>query len=121
MKEEQIKEIKVETVTSENHMTFLSNRIWGGLKLGGLFEINFLLETTPIPETLTMEVNPDGSEKEARHQSDVLIRTNQATAYLTIETLLSLRDWLDGKVKEFEEQGMIQKVDKSFNVIEQNE
>ena len=118
MEEEQIKEITIKTVTSENHTTFLSNRIWGGLKSGGLFEINFLLETTPIPDTLTVELNPDGSEKEGRYQSDVLIRTNQATAYLTIETLLSLRDWLEGKVKEFEEQGMIQKIDKPFDVVE---
>lgn len=110
MEEEQIKEITFKTVTSENHTTFLSNRIWGGLKLGGLFEINFILETAQIPDTITVEIKPDGSEKEVtRHQSDVVIRTNQATAYLTIETLLSLRDWLDGKVKEFEEQGMIQK------------
>ena len=116
---EEKKQITFKTETSENHITFLSNRIWGGLKPGGLFEINFLLETTLLPDKITMEINPDGTEKEiSRIQADEIIRENQATAYLTLETLLSLQNWLNDKVRELEKQGMIQKVDAPSEVKE---
>jgi len=112
---EEKKKITFKTEKSENHITFLSNRIWGGLKAGGLFELNFLLETTPLPDKITMEISPDGTEKEvSRIQSDEIIRKNQATVYLTLETLLSLQAWLNDKVRELENQGLIfQKVDNS--------
>lgn len=110
---EQIKEIIFKNITSENHITFLSNRIWGGIKLGGLFELSFLLETKPLPDEVIVEIGPDGAEKEiSRIESNELIRINQATAYITIETLISLRDWLDRNIKELETKGQIQKRDR---------
>lgn len=105
---EEKKQITFKTETSENHITFLSNRIWGSLQEGGLFELNFLLETAQLPDKVTMEVDSNGIGKEvSRSQSDEIIRKNQATAYLTIDTVVSLRNWLNDKVSEFEKAGLI--------------
>lgn len=109
---EEKKQITFKTETSEDHITFLSNRVWGGLRPSGLFEINFLLEAIPLPDKITMEINSDGTEKEvSRTQADEIIRENQATAYLTLETLLSLQTWLTNTVRDLEKQGLIQKAD----------
>ena len=116
---EEKKQITFKTETSESHITFLSNRIWGGLRPSGLFELNFLLETMPLPDMITMEINPDGTEKEvSRIQANEIIRENQATAYLTLETLLSLQTWLNNKIRDMEKQGFIQKADNPTEVKE---
>lgn len=98
------------TETSENHVSILSNRVWGGLKFGGLFELNFLLETTPLPDEVTVKINSDGTEEEiSRTDSGKIIRENQATVNLTLESLLALHSWLDNKVSELEARGLINK------------
>ena len=116
---EETKQITFKTETSGSHITFLSNRVWGGLQEGGLFELNFLLETTRLPDKVTVKVNSTGTLQEvSRSQANEIIRKNQATAYLTLETLLSLQNWLNDKVRELEKQGMIQKVDAPSEIKE---
>lgn len=116
---EEKKQITFKTETSENHITFLSNRVWGGLQEGGLFELNFLLETKQLPDQVTMEVDSTGGLQEvSRSQVDEIIRKNQATAYLTLETLLSLQNWLNDKVGDLEKHGLIQKADEPLEVKE---
>lgn len=108
----QTQRITFKVEQSENHISFLSNRIWGGLQSSGLFELNFLLETKQLPTKLTMDIEPDGTQKEiSRNVSNEILRKNQATAYLTIETLLALRAWLDERADELEKMGLIQKSD----------
>lgn len=108
----QNKRITFKMEPSENHISFISNRIFGGLQGGNLFELNFLMETRPLPNELTVDIAPDGTQKEiSLNQKDEIIRKNQATAYLTIETLFALRDWLDERIDEFETLGIVQKND----------
>ena len=39
----QTQRITFKVEQSENHISFLSNRIWGGLQSSGLFELNFCI------------------------------------------------------------------------------
>jgi hypothetical protein len=44
------------TVNSENHVSFVANRIWGGMQAGNLFELNFILEHKQLPDNITMQI-----------------------------------------------------------------
>lgn len=92
---------------SEDHKDFLTNRVWGGLQNGQLFELNFLLEHRPIPESVTEVIAEKGTKEIDRVQEDKLERENQATAYMSISTMLSLHQWLGQKIEELEEKGII--------------
>lgn len=94
--------LKIKNINSEKHVSFVSNRIWGGFQTGGLFELNFMLEHNQLPQTLTVKIE-NGTEKEiSRSQSNEIIRENQATVYLNIETLLALHNWLNSKIQELQ-------------------
>jgi len=100
--------LKIKTVNSEKHVSFVANRIWGGIQTGGLFELNFILEHNQLPENLTVKIE-NGIEKElSRSQSKEIIRENQATAYLNIDTLLALHNWLNLKVQELQASNIIE-------------
>ena len=108
----QTQRITFKVEPSENHISFLSNRIWGGLQSGGLFQLDFLLETKQLPTKITMDIDPNGTQKEiSRNKINEVVRKNQATAFLTLETLLALRNWLNEKIDEMDEIGLIHKVD----------
>ncbi|WP_406660929.1 hypothetical protein V7O66_13980 [Methanolobus sp. ZRKC3] len=93
---------------SEDHISFVSNRVWGGLQAGGLFEMNFLLEKKPLPNRITVEMSPDVPDKEiSRSQSKEVMRINQATAYMTLEAFVSLHDWMGQKIAELEKAEVI--------------
>lgn len=95
--------VSFKTVDSEKHISFVANRIWGGLQAGNLFELNFILEHKPLPEKITMQVDPNGFEREiSRSQSNEIIRENQATAYLSLDTLYALSDWLNTVVQDLQ-------------------
>lgn len=94
--------LKIKTINSDKHVSFIANRIWGGIQTGGLFELNFILEHNKLPDTLTVKIE-NGIEKEiSRSQPNEIIRENQATVYLNIETLLALHSWLNLKVQELQ-------------------
>jgi hypothetical protein len=99
--------LKIKTINSERHVSFVTNRIWGGLQLNGLFELNFILEHSSLPDSLTIQIE-NGAEKElSRSNENELIRENQATAYMNIETLLALHNWLNLKVQELQARNII--------------
>ena|SRR5665647_2088751 len=101
--------LSFKTVNSEKHISFVANRIWGGMQAGNLFELNFILEHKQLPEKVTMQIESNGTEKElSRNQTDEIIRENQATAYLSIETLLALHNWLNLKVQELQASHMVE-------------
>lgn len=103
-------ELDIITRKAENHTSFVTNRIWGGIQASGLFEMNFLLETREIPEKVTIEIRDDGTEKEIfRSNPNVVIRENQATAYMNMDTFINLYTWMSQKAKELEEMGLIEK------------
>jgi len=107
----QTQRITFKTELSENHISFISNRVWGGLQSSGLFELNFLLETKQLPTKITMDIDSNGTQKEiSRDTTDEILRKNQATAYLTLDTLLALQDWLNEKITEMDKMGIIHKV-----------
>lgn len=96
------------TVNSENHTSFVANRIWGGMQAGNLFELNFILEHKQLPDNITMQIE-NGAEKElSRSQSNEIIRENQATAYISLETLLALHNWLNNVVQELQTSQIIE-------------
>ena len=94
-------------IKSEDHENFMSNRVWGGVQNSQLFELNFLLEHKPTPESVTEELGPEGSKEVNREQTDEVVRENQATIYMTISTMISLYNWLEGKIEELEDKGVL--------------
>ena len=54
-------EITYRLCSSEDHKSFMANRIWGGLQTGNLFQLNFMLEHKSIPKTVTEKINQDGT------------------------------------------------------------
>ena len=96
--------------SSEDHKSFMTNRIWGGLQTGNLFQLNFMLEHKPIPEMVTERINKDGTLTEVKREgSQDFIRENQATVYMSLETLLSFHQWLKRKVDDLRHIGVIPK------------
>ncbi len=94
--------INIKTINSDRHVSFVANRIWGGLQPNGLFELNFLLEHSILPETLTMQIENGTENETSRSNKNEFIRENQATAYLSMETLLGLQSWLNFKIQELQ-------------------
>jgi hypothetical protein len=101
--------VSFKTVDSEKHVSFVANRIWGGMQAGNLFELNFILEHKPLPEKITMQIETNGIEREiSRSQSNEVIRENQATAYLGLETLIALTNWLNAVVRDLQASKIIE-------------
>lgn len=101
---------EVKSSVSDRHVSFLTNRIYGGLQAGGMFELHFLLERKPMPNKVTIEVTPEGNEKEtSRSTTNEIIRENQATAYMSLETFIALQAWMNQRVAEMEANGIIHK------------
>ena len=72
------------------------------MQAGNLFELNFLLEHKQLPDSITMQIE-NGAEKElSRSQPNEIVRENQATAYISLETLLALHNWLNNVVQELQ-------------------
>mgnify|MGYP006288596633 CR=1 FL=1 len=96
---------------SPDHKTVFSNRIWGGLTIGNNIEINFLKEYKPLPKSVTEAIDEvtGGGKEVNREQEKEIKRENQATVYMSLETFLSLKNWIDNKIKEFESAGIISK------------
>lgn len=108
MEEEKPINIDYRTIKSEEYVCFSTNRVWGGFLNGRLFEMNFLLETNDVPEKMRIQVHPDGSEKElSRSSPNEIKRIHQASAHMSIETMISLHEWLSNKINQLEEEGII--------------
>ena len=56
--------LEVKTVKSDSYVSFVSNRIYGGARLGNLFELSFILEHPLAPDNITIEIDEKGKEKE---------------------------------------------------------
>jgi hypothetical protein len=101
--------VSFRAVDSEKHVSFVANRIWGGMQAGNLFELNFILEHKPLPDKITMQVEPNGAEKVVSvEQQTEIIRENQATAYLGLETLVALTNWLNSVVHDLQASNIIE-------------
>lgn len=107
---QEIIKLKVKTIKSERHVSVVSNRIWGGTQLNNLFELNFILEHVPLPDSLTIEIGKNGVEKElSRSSNNEMIREIQATVYLNSDTLLSLQAWLNAQVQNLQNLKLIER------------
>lgn len=104
---EQELELKFQFNKSEEHKKFFTNKVWGGVQNGQTFELNFLLEHKPIPESVTEKISGKGTREIEREQTDTVTRENQATAYMSLATMLSMYEWLGQKIEELEEEGII--------------
>ena len=71
--EEEI-EVTYKFTKSEDHRSFMTNRIWGGIQAGGLFEISFMLEHKPIPTITTEKISRSGTKEIDREQERAAIQ-----------------------------------------------
>lgn len=106
--EQQIgKRIKFTFRKSDDHISVLSNRVWGGPAPGDLFEMSFLLERQPLPRSVTQQFTEGRESEVERDQDDTMIRENLVTVRMSLNTLLSFQSWINSKVKELETRGAI--------------
>lgn len=104
--------LEIKNVKSDRHVSCVSNRIWGGLQSSNLYELNFMLERAEIPDTITMKIENDGTDTElSRSSKNILIRENQATVYLNLDTLIALQKWLNDQVKHLQDLNLIKKIE----------
>lgn len=107
---QEIQELTFKFTKSENHRVVLSNRVFGGLSpTGSLFELNFMREYRELPKEITQTISEGKQIEVSREQPKTIIRENQVTIYVPLDTLLSIRDWFNEKIEELEQKGIIKK------------
>lgn len=82
----------------------LVDGIWGGITHNGGVHMAVFSQHHPIPESVTHEVDPSGmiGREKARAKVEGLVRTIEAHLILTKDTAVSIRDWLDDRIKLIE-------------------
>lgn len=104
--------LEIKNVKSDRHISCISNRVWGGIQSCNLYELNFMLEHSQVPDTITMKIDEDGTDSElSRSSKNILIRENQATVYLNLDTLIALQKWLNDQVKQLQDLKLIKAIE----------
>lgn len=77
------------------------NGMWGGVTPRHEIYVHFYSERHPIPKTVVHSVKKDGTlgpEEEVVKGGDV-VRFIQSSIVMDLQTAISFRDWLDGRIK----------------------
>lgn len=96
-------ELKIKYVVPDHLQDCFVNGVYGGLTGRGYLHLNFFSEKTSLPITDIIEiVDGDSQQPKAENQtreSDIT-RLIQSSVTMDINTAISVRDWLDGKIQQ---------------------
>ena len=97
--------IKFHYSRTPSYRNYHVDGVFGGLNAKGNLHIELFNEKNPLPKTVTQEITKSGvfGKEIKREQQDGILREIECGLTLDIQTAISLRSWLDTKIKQFEE------------------
>ncbi len=100
-------EIKFKYIFNYNYNPTYVNGAHGGLSPRGELIMNFYLERIPLPESITHEINQNGTiggeiEMEPADLKNSLVRYIENGVVLNYQSARELHQWLGERVKEME-------------------
>lgn len=99
------KTVKVNYLKTSSYRTYYIDGIFGGLTPNGKIYMELFIQRLVTPQLIEYEVKEDGLGKEIeRIGKEGIIREIEAGLIMDIEAAKVLRNWIDGKIKKFEEQ-----------------
>lgn len=78
---------------------------WGGIAPNGLIRMAIYSESQPLPESVRYELKEERLVEKDRKQPPLgtIIRELEVDVVMDIRVARSLRNWLDDKIKQFEQ------------------
>lgn len=106
------KELDIHYIKSSCYRTFHVDGIFGGVTPGGKIHVATFVERQVLPETVRQKVGPDGKlgAEISRVTKQGITREIEAGLVMDVGMARTFRDWLDGKIKEFEKAVEAQKI-----------
>ncbi|MCF8083007.1 MAG: hypothetical protein K9M96_07925 [Deltaproteobacteria bacterium] len=82
------------------------NGAWGGLTPRKEVNLHFFSERHPIPKSITHAINDDNSvgETVSKELGGDAVRLVQASIVMNLKTAIAVRNWLDGVIKDAQEE-----------------
>lgn len=99
------KTIDINYLKIQNYRTYHVDGVFGGLTPSGKLYIELFVQRAVTPQIVTHEVTQTGvlGKEVARIEKSGIIREIEAGLIMDIEVAKILRDWLNDKIKFFEE------------------
>ena len=99
-------EFKTQFVKSNFYRVVHADGAFGGITPNGHIRMAIYSEARKFPDTVTYTVNPEGRLSESSRSPDVprgeTTRDLEVDIVMTADVARSVRDWLDGKIKDLE-------------------
>lgn len=96
-------QIKIKYVIPDNMHDCYVNGAYGGISQRGEIHIHFYSERVPIPKSVTYTIDEQNKtlvqNGEAYDFGGDVLRLIQSSIVMDINTAISIRDWLDDKIK----------------------
>lgn len=101
------RQIKFRYVFPENYNPTYCNGAFGGISTHGEIVANFFLERMPIPNSMTNQVNPDGSlggivAVDPNDYEETVIRYVSTGVVLSEDNAKAIYEWLGEQIQELE-------------------
>lgn len=101
------RQIKFRYIFPEGYNPVYCNGAYGGISTNGEIIANFFVERLPIPNSITNEVNPDGTlggaiSTDPENIENILIRYISTGIILSEENAKAIHSWLGTQIQELE-------------------
>ena len=107
------KKIKFKYIFPTDYNPTYCNGAFGGVSTHGEIVVNFFLERMPIPNSITQQLNENGTlgaviNVDPENCDNTIIRNVSTGVVLTEETAKSIYEWLNIQLEELQRQKQIQ-------------
>ncbi len=97
------KEMEFHFLKTNNYRSFYIDGAFGGITPSGLLAMDLFLERRPTPRKMIHAIEENGKlgsviEKETK---EGIIREIECGLIMNIDTAIKIKDWLDGKINEY--------------------
>lgn len=95
---------KIRYIKAYDYKVSLANGFYGGFNTNGLFNLNFYTDRVVIPDSEEVEFDENNKKIGSTFEKDGdSVREVQFGAVIDLKTAKMVADWLNRKVKEYEE------------------
>lgn len=102
MNPDEAPEVEIFFEKSPQYRVIHADGAWGGLTAQLGLHVAFYSEFRQPPESITYTVTNNAPAEKARTGREAIVRHIEAEVAFNLQTALSLRDWLNTKLKEAE-------------------
>ncbi len=96
------REVHFRYIKASDYKSHHVDGIHGGLTGRGLLHMNFFVEKQPFPDTETYVLEENSLKLSSEKKTEPAIREVEGALIMDYNTMKSMRDWLDNKIKDFE-------------------